>query len=407
MKLRPAAATFALLLAAACSHAPQPVTHKSEPANTAATAGPKKAPAAAAPVPHSSEAEPKAAAATTSTSAAAAPAGAAPSAAAMPAAAASSPQPISPLPPLAGNGSGPAAAGTSNAAGVGAAGVAAGTAAPAAAAKPSGTPAGAAAAGGAAAVRIPGPAAAGEAPRLAAGDPSLIVVDQPDYDPSSQLTLAQAAKAERERKAEAVPPRIVINNKTLHRYAKGGQLTVAEAKKKKDAASAPAGAAAGHGAGIAAGAAAPRPAPGSAAGGPAPGAMGGAGSAERERDERYWRGRALDIRERWRKAADRIKVLEQDVSEWRRRFYAQDDPWVRDGQIKPAWDRALVELRESRAAVVAAKKELADFQEEGRIAGALPGWLREGIDLEPKEEPPVDPTQAIETPIYKEPGPRR
>jgi hypothetical protein len=404
MKLRPAAATFALLLAAGCSHAPQPVTHRAEPANTAATAGPKKAPAAAAaPVAHSSEAEPKAAAAT-STSAAAAPAGAAPSAAAMPAAAAASlPKAISPLPPLAGNGSGPAAAGASNAAGVGAAG----TAAPgAAAAKPSGTPAGSTAAGGAAAVRIPGPAAAGEAPRPAAGDPSLVVVDQPDYDPSSQLTLAQAAKAERERRAEAVPPRIVINNKTLHRYAKGGQLTVAEAKKKKDAASAPAGAAAGHGAG-GAGAAAPRPATGRAAGGPAPGATGGAGSAEREHDERYWRGRALDIRERWRKAADRIKVLEQDVSEWRRRFYAQDDPWVRDGQIKPAWDRALVELRESRAAVVAAKQELADFQEEGRIAGALPGWLREGIDLEPKEEPPVDPTQAIETPIYKEPGPRR
>ena len=51
-----------------------------------------------------------------------------------------------------------------------------------------------------------------------------------------------------------------------------------------------------------------------------------------------------------------------------------------------------------------AKKQLADFLDQGRAAGALPGWLREGIDLEPKEEKPVDPTQAIETPIYKDNG---
>ncbi|HLX10550.1 MAG TPA: hypothetical protein VKY89_22060 [Thermoanaerobaculia bacterium] len=198
----------------------------------------------------------------------------------------------------------------------------------------------------------------------------MIVVDTPDYDPDTQLTLAQAAKAERERKSESTPTRIVINNKTLHRYAKGGQLTVA-APKKETAPAAPAGTAA---------------------------AVGG------EHGEAYWRGRALEIRQRWRKAADRIKELEQDVSEWRRRFYAQDDPYVRDGQIKPAWDRALDELRESRKTVQDAKKQLVDFLEEGRVAGALPGWLREGIDQEPKEEKPVDPTQPIEAPIYKDNG---
>ena len=37
--------------------------------------------------------------------------------------------------------------------------------------------------------------------------------------------------------------------------------------------------------------------------------------------------------------------------------------------------------------------------------GVLPGWLREGVDLEPKEVKPVDPTQPIETPIYKDSGP--
>lgn len=209
------------------------------------------------------------------------------------------------------------------------------------------------------------------------------MVDTPDFDPESQLTLAEAAKAEKERKAEASPPRIVINNKTIHRYAKGGQLTVAEPKKKATPAPAPAS-----------------QAPAAAGGTPAPGA-----TAALVRDEKYWRGRALEIRQRWRKAADRIKELEGDIGLLRRRFYAQDDPYVRDGQIKPAWDHALDELHESRATVQAAKKELADFLDEGRIAGALPGWLREGVDLEPKEEKPVDPVQPIETPIYKDSGP--
>jgi hypothetical protein len=360
MKLRgvlgPAAATFALLLAAGCSQAPPPATptaqaraarNVGDPSGTAPAAAAKQAAAtpastAKAAAPHSSEAEPKAAPAAASM--AAAPAAAAPVA---PAAAATPAAP--PAPP---------------------------------------TP----------------PSAAAQKPAAAPGDPSVIVVDQPDYDPSSQLTLAQAAKAERERKADAVPPRIVINNKNLHRYAKGGQLTVADPKKKKKEAAAA----------VAAGAVptAPSAASGKAAAGGVAAAggaasAGAAGSPGAERDERYWRARALEIRERWHNAAERVKGLEQDVSEWRRRFYAQDDPWVRDGQIKPAWDHALEELRASRAAVVSAQKELAEFQEEGRIAGALPGWLREGIDLEPKEAPPVDPAQGIETPIYKEPGPPR
>jgi hypothetical protein len=225
-----------------------------------------------------------------------------------------------------------------------------------------------------------------DAPAGRKNDPSVVVVDAADPDPDSRLSLVDAAKAERERKAEAPPPRIVINNKNLHTYAKGGQLTVVEPKKKGSSAGAPPAAAAPPGAGAGAGT--------SPTGAVAP----------LERDEKYWRGRALEIRQRWRKAADRIKQLEGDVNLWRRRFYAEDDPYVRDGQIKPAWDRAIDELRENHEAVVAAKKELDDFLEEGRRAGALPGWMREGSDLEPKEEKPVDPLQPTETPIYKENG---
>jgi hypothetical protein len=326
-----------------CSGAPSTRTPAGH-ADGAAPSSQKSAPATSG-APHGSEAEPRPAPATSTGTV---PAAAATSGPATSEAASAARAPVAPLPPVVTT-SAPAAAG--------APGAATGTAARAtgaAAAAPASPPAGAA----------------------KPGDPSVIVVDTPDFDPESQLTLAEASKAEKERKAEATPPRIIINNKTIHRYAKGGQLTVAEPKKKATPASA-------------------SQVPAAAAGTPA----------ALVRDEKYWRGRALEIRQRWRKASDRIKELEEDIGLLRRRFYAQDDPYVRDGQIKPAWDRALDELRESRATAQAAKKGLTDFLDEGRIAGALPGWLREGIDLEPKEEKPVDPTQPIETPIYKDNGP--
>lgn len=343
----------AVLLLGACAQSPPPVTRNggaggASPAATSAATAPA-APASGVPAtpPRSSEAETKAGA--------------------VPAAAATSapPTPTTPPPPLV----------TSNAAGAGAgaAGAPAGPARPA-----PGAPA-------AAGLVVPIDSAAG-----AKADPSVVVVEPADPDPDSTLSLVDAAKAERERKAEAPPPRISINNKNLHTYAKGGQLTIAEPKKKGSAtggataAAAPAGTAGATGTGGAAG-----------------GAAGSGEVAPLVRDEKYWRGRALEIRQRWRKAADRIEQLQGDINLWRRRFYAEDDPYVRDGQIKPAWDRALDELREDREAVTAAKKELEDFMDEGRRAGALPGWLREGIELEPKDEKPVDPLQPIETPIYK------
>jgi hypothetical protein len=337
----PAIIAISCLAVTGCSGAPSTRTPAGH-ADGAAPSSQKSAPATSG-APHGSEAEPRPAPATPTGTA---PAAAATSGPATSAAASAARAPVAPLPPVVT------------------------TSAPAAAT-------------GTAAARAPGAAAAAPASPPTAGaakpgDPSVIVVDTPDFDPEAQLTLAEAAKAEKQRKAEATPPRIVINNKTIHRYAKGGQLTVAEPKKK--AAPAPASAS---------------QAPAAAAGTPA----------ALVRDEKYWRGRALEIRQRWRKASDRIKELEEDIGLLRRRFYAQDDPYVRDGQIKPAWDHALDELRESRATAQAAKKELTDFLDEGRIAGALPGWLREGIDLEPKEEKPVDPTKPIETPIYKDSGP--
>src|SRR6202035_470547 len=122
------------------------------------------------------------------------------------------------------------------------------------------------------------------------------------------------------------------------------------------------------------------------------------------RDEAYWRKRGLAIRLRWRKAADEIGPLEQSVAELRRHFYSEADPAVRDAQIKPAWDHTLELLQETREEANSARLELDAFLDEGRRIGALPGWLREGIEQEPTPKPtPPGPAEAIEPPVLSPP----
>ncbi|HWM95293.1 MAG TPA: hypothetical protein VN493_31350 [Thermoanaerobaculia bacterium] len=184
---------------------------------------------------------------------------------------------------------------------------------------------------------------------------------------SSTTSLADAARAAREQRAHADPPAHVITNQNLKQYAAKGQITVASPAKKPE--------------------------------------LEEEGTPQEEplvRDEQYWRGRALEVRLRWRKAADDVKELEQSAAGWRRRFYAENDIYVRNGQVKPEWDRVLDRLEEARAEAETAKTELAELLEEGRTAGALPGWLREGVDQEPKEEPePSNEHKAIDPPIVE------
>jgi hypothetical protein len=212
----------------------------------------------------------------------------------------------------------------------------------------------------------PPPVATPAAPETPAPAPAeksniLVEIDPGGEKGSSGDNLVEAAKAEKARKAQAGPSRVVINDKNLHHYAKKGQLTVAKPEVKPDV-------------------------------------IEGSGDSVLK-DEPYWRSRALEIRLRWRHAADDVKDLEQTSTGWRRRFYAENNPSTRNTQIKPEWDRVLDRLQRARVEVDTAKKDLADFLEEGRIAGALPGWLREGIDQEPKEEPPPsDVHKVIEPP---------
>lgn len=209
-------------------------------------------------------------------------------------------------------------------------------------------------------------------------DDDPVVVDPGVDDSQSPMTLAETARVERERRARAGKPKTVINDKNLHTYASKGQITVAAKEKDKKASTATAPPAAETGKPL-----------------------------QPVRDEQYWRGRALEIRERWRRAADDIKKLEQRSTELRQKFYLETDTYSRDTQIKPQWDRALDKLRQARLDSDEAQKELAEFLEEGRVADVMPGWLREGEDDEPEPAPAKKTTQpaaeSIEPPVMETP----
>jgi hypothetical protein len=183
------------------------------------------------------------------------------------------------------------------------------------------------------------------------------------------VTLVEAARAERERRSRSGPPVAVINDKNVN-HSKG-QLTIADPKKTAPSAA-------------------------------------DAAALKTLKDEKYWRDRALDIRTRLSKATDRFDELELAATGWRRRFYSEEDPYFRDSKIKPEWDRVLNQLEETRTEIDSTRKELDSFLEEGREAGALPGWLREGGELIPVEMEPDDSPGTVdpeEPQIYEEKPP--
>jgi hypothetical protein len=109
-----------------------------------------------------------------------------------------------------------------------------------------------------------------------------------------------------------------------------------------------------------------------------------AASAE-TRDEQYWRNGVLEIRMNWRRSLDRIDELELESAALRQQFYAEEDPYVRDNHVKPDWDRVLDRLAQLKDRSDRYELELERILDEGRLAGAQPGWLAEGWELEPEK----------------------
>ena len=99
--------------------------------------------------------------------------------------------------------------------------------------------------------------------------------------------------------------------------------------------------------------------------------------------------------QRYREAVSRaagleaeIKRLEGEANRLEREFYAHDDPAQRDGVIKPAWDRAVADLRKAQADLAEARNKPEEVLEAARRDGALPGWFR-GLDQPGAAPPPA------------------
>ena len=181
----------------------------------------------------------------------------------------------------------------------------------------------------------------------------VVVVDGTQAARSAEVTpsrLRDASRQEKQRRAAAAPV-LVIDDDNLVESGRGGHVTIAEP-----------------------------PAPTSASADSIGGASVAGSSAI---VEEYWRARALELRLAWKEAVDTVIGLESDVGGLRRRFYAEDDSVYRDREIKPAWDRALESLAAARGRAGDFRDRLELLLEEGLRAGALPGWLREGIEYQP------------------------
>lgn len=110
-----------------------------------------------------------------------------------------------------------------------------------------------------------------------------------------------------------------------------------------------------------------------------------AASAGDFRGEDYWLNRALELRMSWRRTVDDLSELNLEAAALRQQFYAEDDPYIRDTQVKPTWDRVLDQITALKEQSRRYEQELDTFVEEGQRAGALQGWLNNGWELEPTE----------------------
>lgn len=222
-------------------------------------------------------------------------------------------------------------------------------------------------------------AAEGE-PVSASDDAVVILSGDKRRESDEPATLVEAATAAQAQRAASGPPVATITDANRNERAARGELTFVSAP------------AAG---------AAPAPSPGEEETAPA----------AKPGGEAYWRTTVRDARVRWRDATQRVDELGARAAELRDAFYATDDPFYRDGVIKADWDAALSDLTTAKAEVAAARADLRRLLNAGRRAGALPGWLREGLELEPdppREERDAEPStvEPVEPPMVEEGGQR-
>lgn len=107
-----------------------------------------------------------------------------------------------------------------------------------------------------------------------------------------------------------------------------------------------------------------------------------------ETSKRLWQQRYQRARGYLRFLEEEEVRLSREVERLKTEFYALDDPFRRDGVVKPAWDEALANLNETRARLGQARTLPDEVMQAGLRAGALPGWFRGLPEPAPVSSPP-------------------
>jgi hypothetical protein len=93
------------------------------------------------------------------------------------------------------------------------------------------------------------------------------------------------------------------------------------------------------------------------------------------RDEAWWRNRITTARADLQRNELFLEALQSRVNALSTDFVGRDDPMQR-AQVGANRQRALAEMERVRADIDKLKKQIVEIEEEGRIAGVPPGWLR-------------------------------
>lgn len=94
-----------------------------------------------------------------------------------------------------------------------------------------------------------------------------------------------------------------------------------------------------------------------------------------EKNEDWWRKRITAVRVELQRNEMAAEAFQSRINALTADFSARDDPYQR-AQISLDRQKALNELERVKAQIVRLQQEIADIEEEARVAGVPPGWLR-------------------------------
>jgi len=209
---------------------------------------------------------------------------------------------------------------------------------------------------------------------VAASAPKAVKVISDGKEGNSQPSLIEAsrmAKAKKRNDGESRPS-IEITDENLKEYSNGGQVFVLEAGDTSGAGDAQAIGTATEPSATPAADAQPQVYAGETAG-------------ESDR-ELFWRQSVSELRTALRQTVDDLKRIELESTLLRQQFYSESDPFVRDSEVKPRWDRALDQLLSLRKKAKQDREALSSLLSEAKKAGIAAEWLGESTSADLTEE---------------------